>query len=96
MVKTDPTDGLPGLRLETGASILLRDLIQNHMQQFHHAIRRDKAASQSVLAAYVDGLAGAIALTAAGGLCSLDELFDDVSVRVRESVVRDLKHLRKT
>jgi hypothetical protein len=94
-MKTDPIDGLPGLRIETAASVLLKETITAHMAQFGHVIGRDKAASKSTLSVYVDGLAGAMALTIAGGLCSAHELTNDIDVRLREAVHRDLKYLRK-
>jgi hypothetical protein len=94
-MKTDPVDGLPGLRLETAASVLLKETITAHMAQFGHVIGRDKAASKSTLSVYVDGLAGAMALTIAGGLCSRDELLGNIAEILREAVERDLQHLRK-
>jgi hypothetical protein len=56
---TDPIDGKLGLRIESAASVILRDTIKKHMQTFSHVVRSDRAASASVVAAYIDGGAGA-------------------------------------
>jgi hypothetical protein len=57
-----------GLRIETAASAILRHFIMQQMEQFGVVIRRDRACNAAVVAAYVDGLAGATALTIAGCL----------------------------
>jgi len=44
-----------GMRLETAASVILRDAIVRHMEQFAYVIRRDRACNAAVVAAYVDG-----------------------------------------
>jgi len=90
----DPRDGLPGLTLETAASVVLRDTIQQHMAQFAHVIRTDKACGQAVSAAYIDGLAGALALIVAGGE-SREQVLLTVRITLESAVNRDLRHLRK-
>ena len=95
MTRTDPTDGKPGLRIESAASITLRDTITEHMRVFSHVIRHDRAAGQSVTAAYVDGLAGAAALVIAGGHGSRDEVMQQLIALLQKNVDRDLRHLRK-
>jgi hypothetical protein len=93
---TDPTDGKLGLRIESAASVILRDVIKKHMQTFAHVIRDDRAANASVVAVYVDGLAGALALTIAGGHASRDAAVELTLAKLRDSVERDLKHLRRS
>jgi len=92
---TDPTDGKPGLRMESAASIVLRDVITQHMRVFSHVIHGDRIASQSVVAAYIDGLAGALALTIAGGHGSVEDVICMTTNKLANAVTRDLQHLRK-
>lgn len=87
------TDGKPGLRIESAAALMARDMIQNHMRVFTHVIRTDRVASQSTVAAYVDGLAGAVALTIAGGHGSRDEVIKGTICALQEAIARDLQHL---
>jgi hypothetical protein len=82
-----------GLKIETAASVTLRDAIRQHMQSFAHAVRRDRACNQSVVATYVDGLAAAMALTIAGGHGSKDDVVNVTVAKLREAVDRDLRHL---
>ena len=70
---TDP-DGKPGLRIETAASYLARDMIATHLKQFKLALLTDRAAATKTVAAYTDGLAGAMAFAVAGGFVSRDEI----------------------
>lgn len=86
-------DGKPGLRIESAASVTLRDSILKHMAVFAHVIRRDRAANASVVAAYVDGLAGATALTIAGGHGPRTEVIDAVIKSLRQAIDRDLVHI---
>jgi hypothetical protein len=88
------TESSEGLRLESGASVLARDMIQKHMEQFAHVIRLNRVAGQSTAAAYIDGLAGVLALTVAGGHASRDEVVSAAIQTLRECVDRDLRHLR--
>jgi hypothetical protein len=90
---TDPVDGKPGLRIETAASYVLRDFIRQHMAQYGIAIRRDRLANAGVVAAYIDALAGAIALTIAGGHGSRDEVMNALGPKITEAIDRDLAHL---
>ena len=85
-----------GMRLETAASVVLRDAIVRHMEQFAYVIRRDRACNAAVVAAYVDGLAGATALTIAGGHGSREQVIEAVVKSLRLAVDRDLQHLART
>jgi len=82
-----------GLSIESAASVALRDIIQNHMQNFALVIRTDKAASRSTVAAYVDGLAGAVALAIAGRHGSREDVVGLTIAQLIEAIDRDLKHL---
>jgi hypothetical protein len=82
-----------GLTIEHAAGVTLRDLIRQHMRQFAYVTRHSKRANQSVVAAYVDGLAGAAALTIAGGHGSKDDVVNATITKLREAVDRDLRHL---
>lgn len=84
-----------GLRIESAASVILRDTILKHMGIFAHVIRTDRAANASVVAAYVDGLAGATALTVAGGHGPRTEVIDAVIKSLRTAIDRDLQHLAR-
>lgn len=84
-----------GLKIETAAGVMLRDAIRKHMATFAHTINRSRRCGQSVVAAYIDGLAGAMALTITGGHGSKDEVVNAVLVKLREAVNRDLQHLGK-
>lgn len=85
-----------GLRIESAASIVARDIIQRHMHVFAHVIRTDRAANRSTVAAYIDGLAGAVALTIAGGHGSRTDVIEATIKTLREAVDRDLMHLATT
>lgn len=91
-MKTD-TDGLPGLRVETASSIIMRSLIHDHMGKFALVIRRDRAAGQATTSAFIDGLAGTMALVVAGGHGSRDEVYAATCKKLREALDRDLQHL---
>lgn len=92
---TDPTDGRPGLRIESAASVVLRDTILRHMQIFGHVIQHDRATNKAVLAAYIDGMAGAIALTVGGGFGGSEDIINATVAKLREAVARDLHHLKR-
>lgn len=94
-MKTDPTDGKPGLRIESAASVTIRDTITQHLTIFNHVLRHDRAASQSTVAAYIDGLAGVMAYGISGGLGSNDQIVEATILKLREAVTRDLQHLRR-
>lgn len=85
-----------GLRLEAAASITARDMITRHLTLFGPAIRRDRIAGQSTVAAYVDGLAGAAALVIAGGQGSQLEVIEGTIKSLKDAIQRDLKHLKAT
>jgi hypothetical protein len=84
-----------GLKIETAASVTLRDAIRHHMQTFQFSIRTSRPSGQAVVAAYVDGLAGAVALTIAGGYGSKDDVINATVTKLREAVDRDLRHLER-
>jgi hypothetical protein len=86
-------DGKLGLRQESAAAITLRDTIAQHMHAFSHVIRDDREAGAAVVAAYIDGLAGAVALTVHGGHGSRDEVNVGVQLKLKDAVARDLAHL---
>lgn len=89
-------DGKPGLRIESAASVTLRDTIMSHFSIFGHVIKTDRAAGQSVVAAYIDGLAGATALVIAGGHASKEDAIY-ASVRAfKDALERDLASQRAT
>lgn len=93
MTVTDPTDGKPGLRLETAASVTLRDTIIKHMHAFGHVIKHDRLTGRAVVSAYVDGLAGAMAFVIAGGNGSRDEVTAATLRELHDAIARDLAHL---
>lgn len=84
-----------GLRIESAASVILRDTIVKHMATFRHVIENDKAANQAVVATYIDGLAGAVALTIRGGWGSSGEITDATINKLRGAIARDLQHLTR-
>lgn len=84
---------VPGLKIESAASVIARDMIQQHMAVFAHVIRTDRAANQSTVAAYIDGLAGVIALTIVGGHGSSAYIVDTAIKTLRDAIDRDLRHL---
>lgn len=83
-----------GLSIETAAGVTARDMIRQHLVAFGFAIRTDRTASQAAVAAYIDGLAGAIALTVAGRHGSREEVIDAAFMKLHEAIDRDLRHLR--
>lgn len=87
---TDPTDGKPGLRLETAAGVLATDMMAKHIAAFQFVIKKDRHASQTTVAAYIEGLAAVVALTVAGGHGSRDEVVNATVDRLREEVDRVL------
>lgn len=84
-----------GLRIESAAAIVARDMMTKHVSTFAHVIRQDRAASQSTVAAYIDGLAGVVALTIAGGCGSREDVIAATIAKLRDSVDRDLRHLSR-
>jgi len=87
-------DGLPGLRVETAASFILRDMMQDYMAKFYVQIRTDRACGQAVSAAFIDGLAGATALVIAGGHASKEDAIYATVLAFKNALERDLSHLR--
>lgn len=88
------TDGKPGLRIETAASVTARDMIAKHIHAFKFAIKTDRGAGQTTTAAYVEGLAGVMALVIAGGHGSRDEVVAMVCERLGAEVNKVLQALR--
>lgn len=82
-----------GLKIETAAALTLRDSICHHMQAFGLTIRTNRRSGQAVVAAYIDGLAGAVALTIVAGHGGKQDVIDATIAKLRESVDRDLTHL---
>lgn len=82
-----------GMRLETAASVIAEDFIKKHMAQFGLQIRTDRACNASVVAVYTSALAGATALTIAGGHGPRAEVIEAVIKAFRTAVDRDLTHL---
>ena len=82
-----------GLKIECAASVTLRDAIRKHMASFAHTIRKGRHCGQSVVAAYIDGLAGAMALTVVGNHGSKEEIVNATLAKLREAVDRDLQYL---
>lgn len=82
-----------GLSIESAASIILRDTIQQHMKVFAHVIRTDRIAGKSVHAEYINALAGATALLIAGRHGSREDVLDGTIAKLRECIDRDLRHL---
>ena len=82
-----------GLSIETAAGVTARDMIMQHMAAFALVIRRDRLAGRGTIAAYVDGLAGAIALVVAGQHGSREDVVSATIHSLREAIDRDLMHL---
>ena len=82
-----------GLKIEHAAGVTLRDTIRQHMKSFALPIRTDRRCSQDVVAAYIDGLAGAMALTIVSGQGSKDDVVFSVLTKLSEALDRDLQHL---
>lgn len=72
-----------------------RDMITKHLGVFGHVIRDDRAASKSTVAAYIDGLSGAVALTVAGGHGDKHDVVEAAVRSLREAIDRDLAHVGK-
>lgn len=90
---TDQTDGKLGLRVESAASVTIRQTIHHHLSIFAQVIRADRVAGKSTHAEYVNGLSGVIALLIAGGQGSKEDILNSTIEKLREYVDRDLRHL---
>jgi hypothetical protein len=84
-----------GLKIETAAAFTLRDAIRQHMQSFAFTIRTDRRSNQAVVAAYIDGLAGVLALAITGGHGGKEDVINATVAKLREAVDRDLRHLER-
>ena len=85
-----------GLKIEHAAARMLRGAIREHMIAFALAIRTNRTVSASVVAVYVDGLAGAMALAIAGGHGSKEDVVNATVAELREAIDRDLQYLGKS
>lgn len=85
-----------GLRVEAACSIIARHGVRQFFDTFALTVRRDRHAGQSTVAAYVDALAGAVALTVAGGHASKEEIVNATIIKLREAIDRDLRHIKAT
>lgn len=83
-----------GLRVEAACGVIARDGVAQFFKIFGLTVRTDRAAGQSTVAAYIDALAGAVALTVAGGHGSKEEIVNATIVKLRVAVERDLHHLK--
>jgi len=82
-----------GLKIEPAAAVLARDMFTQHLHNFSFVIRKHQRVSQAVVASYVDGLAGVMALAVVGGHGSRDDVFNATVAKLREAFDRDLQHL---
>lgn len=87
---------MDGLKIETAAGVIARDAVRQHMASFAFVIRSNRKTGQDVVAAYIDALAGTIALTVAGGHGFREEVINATVAKLREAVDRDLTHLKAT
>jgi hypothetical protein len=86
---------IDGMKIETAAGVMLRDAIRKHMATFARLLRKSRPCGQDVVAAYIDGLAGAMALTIVGGHGSKEDVINATLVKLREAINRDLQYLGK-
>ena len=84
-----------GLKIETAAGVTLRDAIRQHMVTFALTISASRHTGQAVIAAYIDGLAGAMALAIVAGHASKEDVVNATLAKLREAVDRDLQYLGK-
>jgi hypothetical protein len=84
-----------GLKIETAAGVTLRDAICRHMISFARTISANRHTGQTVIAAYIDGLTGAMALTIAANHGSKEEVVNATLAKLREALDRDLQYLGK-
>jgi hypothetical protein len=84
-----------GLKIETAAGVTLRDAIRKHMASFALTISENRYTGGAVIMAYVDGLAGAMALAIAANHGSKEEIVNATLVKLRDSLDRDLWYLGK-
>jgi len=91
---TDPTDGKPGLRIETAASVMAADMMAQHLKTFKNVIQNDRHTNGAVIAAYIEGLACVVALTVAGRHGGYWEVMASVDERLRDEVDKILKLMK--
>lgn len=90
---TTDTDGKPGLRIESAASVTIRETIHRYFAVFSHVIRHDRTAGKSAHIEFVNGLAGVTSLLIAGGHGSREEITEATVAKLREYIDRDLQRL---
>lgn len=86
----------PGLSIESAASVIIRDTIQKYFATFSHVLASDQLAARTVIAAFADGLAGAVAYAIAGRLGSKEDVIEMTVKVLRECVDRDLRLLTRS
>lgn len=82
-----------GLSIESAASIIMRDTMTRYFTTFSEVLVNDPNVARTVVAALVDGLAGACAYAIAGRLGSKEDVIEMTIKQLRECVDRDLQHL---
>lgn len=82
-----------GMKLESAASVIARDTLAQYFHVFAPVIRTDRVVNKSVSAEFINGLAGVLALTIAGGLGSKEDVLNATIAKLREYVDRDLQRL---
>ncbi len=85
-----------GLKIEHAAGVTLRDAMRKHMASFAFTICTSRHAGQDTVAAYIDGLAAAMALTIAGHHASKEDVVNATLAKLRDALDRDLQYLGKT
>lgn len=83
-----------GMRIEVAAGVVARDWVLKFFGTFGQSIVAERRSSQVVVAAFVDGLAGSVALSIQGRHGSKAEIIELTVTQFREAVERDLKHLK--
>lgn len=83
--------------LETSESALARevarDWIKNYVAAFAPSVMRERATARAASAAFIDGLAGIVALSIAGRHGSEVEVIEATMTSLRNAISRDLTHL---
>lgn len=83
-----------GLSIEHAAGAVTRDAIRANLAAFALTVRTSRMASRDVVAAYIDGLAGAVSLTIVGRQGYKDDVINATIAKLREAIERDLKFLK--
>ena len=83
-----------GLKIQTAAGVMARHWVGQFFSQFGIVIRYDRHAARTVIAAFVDALAGAAAYAIQGRHGTEEEITEATVNQLRDAIKRDLKHLR--